>query len=59
MLNHALMPMSSWHVPTPVVVSKALHDLAGIALSEEVPEVMLSHTVAASTCGFPEASLTW
>jgi hypothetical protein len=58
-LNHALMPMSSWHVLTPVVVLKALHDLADTAVSVEVPEAMLSDTVAASTCGFPEASRTW
>jgi len=58
-LNHALMPMSSWHVLTPVVVLKALHGLADTAMSLEVPEVMLSDTVAASTCGFPKASRTW
>jgi hypothetical protein len=58
-LNHALMPMSSWHVLTPVVVLKALHDLANTSVSVEVPEVMLSDTVAASTRGFPEASRTW
>jgi hypothetical protein len=59
MLNHALIPMSSWHMPTPVVGLKALHDLSGTAVLDEVPKVMLSDTAAASTRGLPEASRTW
>jgi len=58
-LNHAPMFMSSWHVLTPVVELKALHDLGDTTVSVEVPETMLSNTIAASTCGFPETSRTW
>jgi len=58
-LNHALMPMSSWHVLTPVVGSKVLQSLSDTAVSVEVPEVMLSDTIAGSTRGLPAASRTW